>query len=36
MDGIKRNYKDGLTSNNIEKQKFKTTTIYSAVRGDYF
>ena len=36
MDGIKRNYKDGLTSNNIEKQKFKTTTIYSAISGDYF
>ena len=36
MDGIKRNYKDGLTSNNIEKQKFKTTTIYSAISGEYF
>ena len=36
MDGINRNYKDGRASNNIRKQKFKTTKIYSAVRGDYF
>ena len=36
MDGINRNYKDGRASNNIRKQKFKTTKIYSAIRGDYF
>ena len=36
MNGINRNYKDGRTSNNITKQKSKTTKIYSAIRGDYF
>ena len=36
MDGINRNYKHGQASDNIKKQKFKTTKIYSAIRGDYF
>ena len=36
MNAISRNYKDGRASNNIKKQKIKTTEIYSAIRGDYF